>query len=389
MVSFNYCETHGDTKQAINDYLKQYTILHAIQDIYDGWRLLSGETIKKSFRWIFPEKIYEQITNPEGDFTGFEDHELNPTCRRHVLAKENLPKDLTIERSANVNNAFDTKVDDLLIAFQKNNPTHLKFTKNAIVEDILQNPGPKDDDLENIMLEELGVQYHDTNNICEDMFEEDTSSLPPVYQLTERDMVHDYLKKINALKKHDVLYTVMTHHEKEYQHDLLKQIENLTIKCFQRASNEPLTLGNDTQEDLAVPSTSGVTSTVNRTTTVQEREPLAYGTENTTYLDSVVNVLYSGDSLPALEDTTMDHEVPDTMEHEVQDPMEHEVQETMEHEVEDQDIPLLNLDRPETEVTVFRALNETEQEEQKQKKKFGKFARFEKESNESDLDEEK
>ena len=158
MVSFNYCETHGDTKQAINDYLKQYTILHAIQHIYDGWRLLSGETIKKSFRWIFPEKIYEQITNPEGDFTGFEDHELNPTCRRHVLAKENLPKDLTIERSANVNNAFDTKVDDLLIAFQKNNPTHLKFTKNAIVEDILQN----------------------------------TSSLP---QMSEIDKVHDYLKK--------------------------------------------------------------------------------------------------------------------------------------------------------------------------------------------------
>ena len=80
------------------------------------------------------------------------------------------------------------------------------------------------------------------------------------------------------------------------------------------------------------------------------------------------------------------------MEHEVQDPMEHEVQETMEHEVEDQDIPLLNLDRPETEVTVvtfFRALNEKEKEEQKQKEKLGKFARLEKESNESDLDEEK
>ena len=202
-------------------------------------------------------------------------------------------------------------------------------------------------------------------------------------------MVHDYLRKVHGLKQHDVLYTVMSDLEKELHHELLKKIENLTIKCFERASNEPLTLGNDTQEDLAVPSTSGVTSTVNRTTTVQEREPLAYGTENTTYLDSVVNVLYSGDSLPALEDTTMDHEVPDTMEHEVQDPMEHEVQETMEHEVEDQDIPLLNLDRPETEVTVFRALNETEQEEQKQKKKLGKFARLEKESNESDLDEEK
>ena len=52
-------------------------------------------------------------------------------------------------------------------------------------------------------------------------------------------------------------------------------------------------------------------------------------------------------------------------------------------------IYLLIFDHPDTEVTVFRALNETEQEEQKQKKKFGKFARFENESNESDLDEEK
>ena len=306
---FNYCETHGDTKQAINDYLKQYTILHAIQHIYDGWRLLSGETIKKSFRWIFPEKIYEQITNPEGDFTGFEDHELNPTCRRHVLAKENLPKDLTIERSANVNNAFDTKVDDLLIAFQKINPTHLKFTKNAIVEDILQN----------------------------------TSSLP---QMSEIDKVHDYLKKINALKQHDVLDTVMTGLEKDLHHDLLKKIENFTIKCFERANIVPVTLDDETQEDHAVPSTSGVTSTVNRTITVNEHydpdepDPLDYVTENTTYLDTVVNVLYSGGTLPDLQDT---------MGHEVQDPME--------HEEEDLEITL-NLDSSDTEVTIFRALNE-------------------------------
>ena len=312
---------------------------------------------------------------------------MNPPFRRFVLPKEkNLPKDVRIERAANVNNDFDINVADLLVGFQNINHEHLKFTTNDIVEDILQNPGPKDDDLQNIMLEELRVEDNDTNTICEDMLEENTSSLA---QMSERDKVHDYLKKVNGLKQHDVLYTVMTVLEKELHHELLKKIENLTIKCFQRASNEPLTLGNDTQEDLAVPSTSGVTSTVNRTTTVQEREPLAYGTENTTYLDSVVNVLYSGDSLPALDDTTMDHEVPDTMEHEVQDPMEHEVKETMDHEVQDQDIPLINLDRPETEVTVvtvFRALNE---KEQKQKKKLGKFARLEKESNESDLDEEK
>ena len=60
----------------------------------------------------------------------------------------------------------------------------------------------------------------------------------------------------------------------------------------------------------------------------------------------------------------------------------------MEHEVEDQEI-ILNLNRPETEVTIFRALNDKEQKDQKQKEKLGKFARLEKESHESDLDEEK
>ena len=58
------------------------------------------------------------------------------------------------------------------------------------------------------------------------------------------------------------------------------------------------------------------------------------------YLDTVVNVLYSGGTLPDLQDT---------MGHEVQDPME--------HEEEDLEITL-NLDSSDTEVTIFRALNE-------------------------------
>ena len=35
---------------------------------------------------------------------------MNPPCRRHVMAKKNLPKDLAIERSTLVNNAFNGKV---------------------------------------------------------------------------------------------------------------------------------------------------------------------------------------------------------------------------------------------------------------------------------------
>ena len=195
------------------------------------------------------------------------------------------------------------------------------------------------------------------------------------------------------MKQHDVLDTVMTGLEKDLHHDLLKKIENLTIKCFERANIVPVTLDDETQEDHAVPSTSGVTSTVNRTITVNEHydpdepDPLDYGTENTTYLDTVVNVSYSGETLPDLQDT-MDHEVQDTMEHEVQDPMEHEVQDPMEHEEEDLELTL-NLDSSDREVTIFRALNEKEQKQQKQKEKLGKFARLEKESKDSDVDEDK
>ena len=121
------------------------------------------------------------------------------------------------------------------------------------------------------MLEELGVEDDDAN-ICQDMLEEDTSTMPSEHKMTEREMVHDYLKNINALKNHDFLYKVLTPHEKEHHHELLKQIQNFTIKCFAKASDVLLTVMDETpvQEDQAVPSTSGIGSRVTRTTTFYE-----------------------------------------------------------------------------------------------------------------------
>ena len=116
---------------------------------------------------------------------------MNPySCRRHVMARENLPKSLQIERSHIVNDAFDETIEQIVTGFSKIFPDKFNFKKDAIVEDVLQNPGPKDDDLDNIMREELGVQ--DDHN-CEDMLEEDPLTMQIPNNMSDRQTVHHYL----------------------------------------------------------------------------------------------------------------------------------------------------------------------------------------------------
>ena len=47
--------------------------------------------------------------------------------------------------------------------------------KNAVIEDVLLNPGPKDDDLDNILREVLNVE--DLESFGDDMNEVDTLSM--------------------------------------------------------------------------------------------------------------------------------------------------------------------------------------------------------------------
>ena len=68
--------------------------------------------LKKSFRKVFPEDKYEQITKivsaKENDFLGFEETDSNPVPdRHHVMAKENVPGILQIQRTQIVNGEFD------------------------------------------------------------------------------------------------------------------------------------------------------------------------------------------------------------------------------------------------------------------------------------------
>ena len=75
---FQYCENHQDNPKAFNDFLKEYTILEAIQDIEEGWRQVPETTIVKSFRKVFPKEKWDEVTGgtsdePDNDFEGFDD----------------------------------------------------------------------------------------------------------------------------------------------------------------------------------------------------------------------------------------------------------------------------------------------------------------------------
>ena len=63
---FQYCENHQDNPKAFNDFLKEYNILEAIQDI-EGWRQVPKTTIVKSFRKIFPKDKWDEVTGVTSD----------------------------------------------------------------------------------------------------------------------------------------------------------------------------------------------------------------------------------------------------------------------------------------------------------------------------------
>ena len=204
---FDYCENNGYEKQHFNDYLKSYTVLQAINDIFKGWQSVPKTTIQKSFKKVFPQDKFEKITGwestSEANFDGFENSDGQPdidpatvpdTDRIHFMAKENVPGALQIQRTQIVNADFDKDIQIIVDKFNTLSE-HIKLKKEHIIEDVLQNPGPKDDDLDNITREELGFEDVD---VCEDMLQEDPfDTLIERTVNTPRESLQDYLKKNN------------------------------------------------------------------------------------------------------------------------------------------------------------------------------------------------
>ena len=64
---FKYCEEHFFDPSCFNDFLRQYTILDAINDIYKGWMQVPTSTIQKSFRKVFPQDKWAEMTGVDID----------------------------------------------------------------------------------------------------------------------------------------------------------------------------------------------------------------------------------------------------------------------------------------------------------------------------------
>ena len=91
------------------------------------------------------------------------------------MAKENVPGALQIQRTQIVNRDFDKDIQSIVDKFNSVSE-HIVFKKEHLVEDVLQNPGPKDDDLDNITREELGLE--DVDDMCDDMLQEEPFDIP-------------------------------------------------------------------------------------------------------------------------------------------------------------------------------------------------------------------
>ena len=116
---------------------------------------------------------------------------------------------------------------------------------------MLQNPGPKDDDIDNIMREVLDLQ--DVECCGDDMCEQDPLEMD-IPTMSVRETVLHSLKQINVVKNHDLVHDILPGHLKEEYLKHLKEIENMTIKCLELSYSLP----NPHVDDDPVPSTSGV-----------------------------------------------------------------------------------------------------------------------------------
>ena len=93
---------------------------------------------------------------------------------------------------------------------------------------MLQNPGPKDDDIDNIMREVLDLQ--DVECCGDDMCEQDPLSMD-IPTMSVRETVLHSLKQITVLKNHDLVHNILPEHQKEEYLTHLKELEYIVIVC--------------------------------------------------------------------------------------------------------------------------------------------------------------
>ena len=191
---FRYCENNHDRiEKPFNEFLKSYTILQAIKDIEKAWMQVPEATIRKSFRKVFPKDKWDQLTyENEPDvgysFEGFVEQDQVQYIPSHYLPGNDG------ERSQVINANFDTDIDEILAGLN-GIEEGLVFRREHIVEDVLLNPEPSDDNVDNIIREVLDVQ--DVIWSGEDMNEVDNV---PQQQDNMRPKVFKTLGRISHLE---------------------------------------------------------------------------------------------------------------------------------------------------------------------------------------------
>ena len=253
---FNYCELHPDEPEAINAFVRQYTILDAIRHIAAAWYSVPESTIVKSFHKIFPKEEWDKLSGDNNDFEGFLPHDFE---QRPV--PDNVNTHLGDVGGQVINQDFQTEIAESL---QLLNLCHsgVQFTKEDIIQDVLLNPGQTDENVDNIIDEVLHCE--DLSWYEEDMVEHVEPEAQAVGHLDPRRFkVYKVLGKLSNLRGVDITENMAVHKKSQWK-GFVKGLEDLAMECLPSKSDSasykqahvPATHSID-----AIPSTSsGVTN---------------------------------------------------------------------------------------------------------------------------------
>ena len=311
MKLVNYCD-QNEEPGAYKLFLKKYTIFDAINDIVAGWKKVPESTIKKAFSKVIPEDKWNELVG--NDFDGFDEVDTVQNTITHIPS-DIVPGDTNHGQTVVTNDAFNEDIQEIE-TYLNSMGRGLSFSREDIIEDVLLNPGPVDENIDNLIREVL--KFQEADGCDEDMIEVDTNV--QVHTGNIRATVRDTCKNIQALR-FDKITTAMPSYKYDEWRELLKKLETLTMSCYDIdlpvSSTVPATSSTD-----AVASTSGLniaaaaaTTTTTATTTTSTGKHSDevntsivndddFGTENVEFLNvELVQVNESDLSLPDLEVT--------------------------------------------------------------------------------------
>ena len=356
----SYCESNHDKAQPFQlfkQYLTQYTILEAIEDINKGWEAVPVTTLTKSFRNVFDMEVWDEVCG--NTFEGFTDE---PEEQHINLPTDNLPllHTKTKQVRTQVTNA-DFKLQIKELTKRLNSIDGLEFQEGDVIEDVLLNPGPTDGNIDNITREVLNVEDETCPN--EDMIE-DNNNVPvqqcEVYHSPTRNQITRMLHKLSDVKYDDLTDHMAPHQLLEWK-KLVTGLENVTTAFIKKAH-----VSASDNEQVQVASTSGITRDATTTNTTTTTTTTILTSKGKKYIDK------HSDEVNTSKECSIDQHSDDlntTMEFLANEIVSFPLSESC-HSLPELEIKPENQDE-EAEVTVFRALSPAK----KSKKSSNKFER--------------